>query len=408
MHRYRTASPGLKDFEAQIDMARMRGYRLRRLQDELARREIGACVLFNPINIRYATGSRNFPVWGLHFPGRYTFVPAEGLPVLFEFSGSEFLARGLESIGEIRTATSWYYKAAGPRTGERAQRWAAEIDALMRERTGGNRRLGLDFFGLASTRALEALGVQLVDLEESIEAARSIKSDDELACMIIAITGCETGIARMREALRPGITENHLWSLLHQANIEAGGEWLETRLLSSGGRTNPWYQEAGDRLIRAGDLVAFDTDLIGAFGYSADLSRTFHCGPGRPSAEQRTIYRIAYDQLQHNIALLRAGMTFREFSEQSLRVPEQYRRNRYGVLAHGVGLCNEYPSILHPEDWASSGYDGVLESNMVLSVESYIGAEGGVEGVKLEEQVVITSTGAERLSQFPFEDALLT
>src|SRR2546428_3962637 len=105
MHRYRTASPGLKDFEAQIDMTRMRGYRLRRWQDELTRREIGACVLFNPINIRYATGSRNFPVWGLHFPGRYVFVPAEGLPVLFEFRGSEFLAQGLESIGEIRTAT---------------------------------------------------------------------------------------------------------------------------------------------------------------------------------------------------------------------------------------------------------------------------------------------------------------
>jgi Xaa-Pro aminopeptidase len=77
------------------------------------------------------------------------------------------------------------------------------------------------------------------------------------------------------------------------------------------------------------------------------------------------------------------------------------------VLAHGVGLCNEYPSIVHPEDWAGSGYDGVLEPNMVLSVESYVGAEGGVEGVKLEEQVVITPTGVERLSQFPFEDALL-
>src|SRR5215831_9811934 len=125
MHGHRTASAGLKDHEAQIDMPRMRAYRLRRLQDELARRDLGACVLFNPINIRYATGSRNFPVWGLHFPGRYVFVPVQGLPVLFEFPGSEYLSRDLESIGDIRTATSWYYKAAGPRAGERASRWAA-------------------------------------------------------------------------------------------------------------------------------------------------------------------------------------------------------------------------------------------------------------------------------------------
>jgi Xaa-Pro dipeptidase len=388
-------------------MPRMREYRLHRLQSELARRDLGGCVLFNPINIRYATGSRNFPVWGLHFPGRYVFVPASGLPVLFDFQGSEFLSQALESIGDIRTATSMYYKAAGPRMVERAQRWAGEIDALMHEHQGTNRRLGLDFFGLASTRALEGLGIQVFDADEAIEGARAVKSEDELGCMIIAISHCESGIARMREALRPGITENQLWSLLHQANIEAGGEWIETRLLSSGGRTNPWFQEASDRMIRAGDLVAFDTDLIGVFGYSADVSRTFHCGPGRPSAAQRTLYRSAYDQLQHNISLLRAGMTFREFSELSVRMPEKYLRNRYGVLAHGVGLCNEYPSIPHPEDWEACGYDGMLEPNMVLSVESYVGAEGGVEGVKLEEQVVITQTGSERLSQFPFEDALL-
>jgi Xaa-Pro aminopeptidase len=407
MHGYRAASPGLKDHEAQIDMPRMRAYRLGRLQSELARRDLGACVLFNPINIRYATGSRNFPVWGLHFPGRYAFVPVQGLPVLFEFPGSEFRSRELESIGDVRTATSWYYKAAGPRASERASRWAAEIDALLRERAGANRRLGLDFFAQPSTLALEMLGLELFDFDEGIEAARLVKSDDELGCMVIAIAGCESGIARMRDALRPGIAENQLWALLHQANIEAGGEWIETRLLSSGGRTNPWYQEASDRLIRAGDLVAFDTDLIGAFGYSADISRTFLCGPGKPNASQRAIYRIAYDQLQHNIALLRPGITFLEFSERSLRVPPLYLRNRYGVLAHGVGLCNEYPSICHPEDWSSSGYDGVLEPNMVLSVESYVGAESGIEGVKLEEQVLISKDGVERLSRFPYEDALL-
>ena len=302
-------------------MARMRGYRLHRLQDELSRRELGACVLFNPINIRYATGSRNFPVWGLHFPGRYAFVPAAGLPGTVRVPRQRIPRAGTRVDRRNPYRHLLVLQGRGPARGERAQRWSAEIDALMRERTGGSRRLGLDFFGLASTRALEALGMELIDLEEAIEAARSIKSDDELACMVIAITGCETGIARMREALRPGITENQLWSLLHQANIEAGGEWLETRLLSSGGRTNPWYQEAGDRMIRAGDLVAFDTDLIGAFGYSADLSRTFHCGPGRPSAGQRAIYRIAYDQLQHNIALLRAGMTFRDSASRVCACP---------------------------------------------------------------------------------------
>mgnify|MGYP002529321045 FL=1 len=120
----------------------------------------------------------------------------------------------------------------------------------------------------------------------------------------------------MREALEPGLTENQLWAILHETNIAMGGEWIETRLLASGGRTNPWFQECGDKVIRAGELVAFDTDLIGPFGYCADISRTYFCGPGRPSDEQKRIYAMARDQIETNIALLAPGMTFRELAEK--------------------------------------------------------------------------------------------
>ena len=87
--------------------------------------------------------------------------------------------------------------------------------------------------------------------------------------------------------------------------------------------------------------------------------------------------------------------------------PDKYAANRYSVLAHGVGLCDEYPAIYYLADWDAKGYDGTVEANMVLCVESYIGAEGGSQGVKLEEQVLITQTGYEILSKFPFEDDLL-
>ena len=74
-------------------------------------------------------------------------------------------------------------------------------------------------------------------------------------------------------SLEPGITENKLWSILHQTNIEMGGEWIETRLLTSGQRTNPWFQECSNRVIQKGDLVSFDTDLIGPNGYCSDTRR---------------------------------------------------------------------------------------------------------------------------------------
>src|SRR3546814_19208097 len=84
-------------------------------------------------------------------------------------------------------------------------------------------------------------------------------------------------MAAMRDALTPGMSENELWSILNQVNAAGGGEWIETRLLAAGSRTNPWFHECGEAVIQAGDIVSFDTDMIGHHGYFADVSRTFLC-----------------------------------------------------------------------------------------------------------------------------------
>ena len=403
-----TPGAGLKDFEEQIDMVRLRAYRLERVQAQLRARDYGACILADPINVRYATGSRNMTVWLLHNATRYAFIPAEGKAVLFEFPHCEHLSAGIETIGEIRPVTGWYYFGAGEHVDNLVKKWAAEIVDLMAQMCGGNRRLAVDQANLQGTHALEALGVELFDGQEMLEQARVIKSPDEIACMSVAISVCEAGMARMREALRPGISENQLWALLHETNIAHGGEWIETRLLTSGGRTNPWFQECGERMIRAGELVAFDSDLIGPFGYCADISRTYLCEPGRPSDNQRRLYTHAHNEVEHNIALLRPGLSFREYAEKAWPIHADFQSQRYSVLSHGVGLCDEWPAILYLDDWESKGgYDGQFEPGMTICVESYTGAEGGPEGVKLEEQILITEDGSQRLSTFPYEDALL-
>ena len=78
----------------------------------------------------------------------------------------------------------------------------------------------------------------------------------------------------------------------------------------------------------------------------------------------------------------------------------EYVDNRYFVIAHGVGMTGEYPYILHKMDFDEGGYDGVLEADTTLCVESYIGGKDDKEGVKLEEQVLITDNGHIMLSQF--------
>ena len=107
------------------------------------------------------------------------------------------------------------------------------------------------------------------------------------------------------------------------------------------------------------------------------------------------------------MGLIEAGMSFAEMTNIAHRLPEAYRALRYGVLAHGIGLCDEYPSVRYPEDVEAHGYGGVFEVGMTLSVEAYVGAVDGHEGVKLEEQVVVTDNGVVPLSSYRYEAAML-
>lgn len=399
--------PGLKDYERQIDMPALRRYRLARVREQLAAHDCAACLLYYPVNVRYATGTRNMQVYTLHAPERYAMVCTDGPVILFDSYYADHPIDASETVDERRHAISCYFETRGERTEEFARRWAAEISDVVHTYGGGNVRLAVDRLGLPAFRALDTENLQLVDADPAMEIARSIKSPEEIACIGIAATACEAGMARMREEIRPGVSENALFARLIGACSEYGAEWMETRLLTSGGRTNPWYQEAGDKLLRPGDLVALDTDMVGPFGYCVDISRTFHCGPGRPTDEQRRLYHTAYEQIQHNIEHIRAGMSFREYAEIAWRIPDEFLANRYGLLVHGVGMADEYPDVYHLVDHEAQAYPGRFEENMIICVESYIGAEGGAEGVKLEEEVLLTADGVQVLSTFPFEDALL-
>lgn len=390
-----------------MDRAALRAYRLGRLRAELVKRDYAGALLYDPINVRYACDSRNMAVWCLHNAVRYVFVPTEGPVVLFDFHNCEHLCAGNEVIAEVRPATGWFYFAAGQRSAEMAGRWAAEIAELVARHGGGNRRLAVDKCDPLGAAALQGLGVEIFDGQEVLELARRIKGPEEIACLEASVAVCEEAMGAMRRALTPGMTENELWSILNQVNAARGGEWIETRLLAAGGHSNPWFHECGDNVIEAGDMVSFDTDMIGPYGYCADISRSFLCGDGRASDEQRRLYQLAWEQIHANSALLKPGLSFRELAERAWRLPASCQANRYSVVVHGVGLCDEYPGVVYLQDFDNLGYDGVFEAGMAVCVESYIGEKGGHEGVKLEQQVLITETGLRPLSTFAFEEALL-
>ena len=390
-----------------IDLKAVRAYRLGRVRAEMAKRDLAAVILSDPINIRYATGTRNMQVFSMrNAPSRYLLLTAEK-SILFEFTGCLHLADGFETVDEVRPARTASFVAAGPAIAEREKVWAAEMADLITSLVGKNVSVGMERMNAGAAIALQNLGFRIVDAQEPVEMARAIKSDEEMKCVRASLQATEIGVGKLRDAIQPGMTENELWSVLHQSIIAQNGDYCETRLLNSGERTNPWFQETSNNTIGKNELIALDTDVVGCHGYYSDFSRTFHSGPDAPSQQQRTLYKVAMEQVHHNMDIIKAGMSFRDYAVQAWDIPEKYYANRYYLSAHGCGMTGEYPYLYHSGDFPDAGYDGVIEAGMTICVESYIGEENGSEGVKLEQQLLVTETGTELLSQFPFEEALM-
>ena len=386
--------------EDEIDFNKLRSYRLDRVKKELEKNNLEACILFDPVNVRYALDTLNMSVYNMHNLTRYCFVPVNGPVILYEYFNCENLSEGLNLIDEIRPAITWDYFSNGDQSEAQLKKWISEVKDLSNSYFK-SKKIAIDVLNGPAVSALNKEGIEVVDAKLILEQARVIKSPEEIKCMRSAIDVAEIGIVKMREQLKPGMTENELWSILHQTNIENYGEWIECRILSSGARTNPWMQECSNKVIQHGEIVSFDTDMVGPYGYCADISRAFVVG-NKFNDEQKKLYSMAMEQIDYNSRLIKDGLSFKEFTDKSWNVPEDYYPNRYSVMVHGIGLCDEWPAIRYPTDGGEKS--GTFQKNMTITVESYIGKVGGKEGVKLEQQYLIGENGLELMSHHPLED----
>ena len=385
--------------EDEIDFDKLRSYRLDRVRNELKKNNIEACILFDPVNVRYALDTVNMSVYNMHNLTRYCFIPVDGPTILYEYFNCEILSKGLDLIDEIRPAITWDYFSNGDQSELQLKKWVNEVNDLSNSYFK-SKKIAIDVINGPAVNELNKKGIQVLEAKKILEQARVIKSSEEIKCMRAALDVADIGIIKMRDYLKSGITEDELWSILHKTNIENGGEWIECRILSSGSRTNPWMQESSNKIIQDGEIVSFDTDMVGPYGYCADISRAFVCG-NKFNEHQKQLYLTAVEQIDYNSRLIKDGVSFKEFTEKAWILPEKYYGNRYSVMLHGIGLCDEWPAIRYPTDGGERG--GIFQKNMTITLESYIGEVGGYEGVKLEQQYLVGENGLELMSHHPLE-----
>ncbi|WP_022704753.1 dimethylsulfonioproprionate lyase DddP [Pseudorhodobacter ferrugineus] len=394
------------------DLHAMRAFRHKRLVKGVVDRGYGGILMFDPLNIRYATDSTNMQLWNTHNAFRACLVCADGYMVVWDYKQAMFLSKFNPLVREQRTGADLFYFDRGDKLDPAADKFANEVRDVIAEHGGGNMRLGVDKVMLHGLRALEATGFTVIPGEELTEKARSIKGPDEILAMRCASHACEAACAEMERAARAGVpqgnmSEDDIWAVLHAENIRRGGEWIETRLLSSGPRTNPWFQECGQRIVQNNEIVAFDTDLIGAYGICIDISRTWWVGDRAPRPDMIDAMKIGVDHIAQNMAMLKPGVTIPELVAGCHVLPANMQALKYGCMMHGVGLCDEWPLVAYPDNAVDGAFDYALEPGMCLCVEALISPEGGDFSIKLEDQVLITETGYENLTKYPFDAALM-
>lgn len=393
------------------NLSAMRAYRHQRLVDAINSRGWGGVLLFDPLNIRYATDSTNMQLWNTHNPFRACLVCADGYMVLWDYKNAPFLADFNPLVREKRSGASMFYFSTGDKTEQAADAFAPQIRDLLNEHAGGNIRLGVDKIMVAGLRSLEALGIEVHEGEELTEHARSIKGPDEILAMRCANNACEAACRAMESFARNNVpngnvSEDDIWAVLHAENIKRGGEWIETRLLSSGPRTNPWFQECGPRIVQNNEIVAFDTDLVGSYGICIDISRTWWIGDQKPRQDMIEAMKIGIAHIQTNMDMLKPGVMIPDLVANCHRLPDNMQALKYGCFMHGVGLCDEWPLMAYPDKAVAGAFDHPILPGMTLCVEALISPDGGDFSIKLEDQVLITEDGYENLTQYPFDPRL--
>ncbi|AEJ41461.1 peptidase M24 [Sulfobacillus acidophilus TPY] len=253
-----------------------------------------------------------------------------------------------------------------------------------------------DHVTVAQWRPLENPDFRWHPVDDALANVRMVKSADEIEAIRKACQIAGQALGRVMPAILPGISERDIARRLWQEMLTGGADGLAFDLIvASGERGALPHGHPTDRRLKAGDMVTIDFGAVWA-GYHSDETVTWAIGSTGPDRErQRTIYDIVLMAQKQAIDAVRPGVSFDHIDQIARSVIEAHGYGAYfghGV-GHGVGLA------VHEAPWVNRGRPTCLEPGMVITVEPgiYLPEWGGV---RLEDTLAVTETGAERLTWF--------
>jgi Xaa-Pro aminopeptidase len=395
------------DWEQRIDFGKLRGDRLARAQAELQKSDLGALLLFDPNNIRYVT-STHIGEWARDKNARFALLPRTGDPVLWDFGSAakhhQMYAPWLPPEN-FRGGVSPMRGAMPDHTGV-PDRLATNIWQELKDRGLENEPVGIDMTDMVALAALNRKGLATTDGSQVMLAARTIKTDEEVALLDHAAAIVDATYERIYEMLRPGVKESEVVADAQRLLFELGSEQVEAINAVSGDRCIPHPHVFSDRLLRPGDQAFFD--IIHSFmGYRTCYYRTFSVGGANQA--QIDAYKQCREWLDDAINLVKPGVTTDQIAAVWPSAEEQGFPNEeacFGLqFGHGLGvglyespMISRLHSFEHPE---------TIVPGMVFALETYCPAADGVSAARIEEEVLVTEDGNRILTRFPGEELLV-
>jgi Xaa-Pro dipeptidase len=392
------------DYEERINFARMRRERVAKIKTEMEKTDLGCLLLCDSGNKRYAT-STAVASPEVDNMGRYAIIPRNGEPYIFGF-GSEVAAEKLNCPWIADRA----YPAHTTMFGALPKNWGACKNfikdlSMVLDLNGINKKdpIGVDYLDSQLILALQDEGFYIGDGQDVMLNSRMIKTDDEIMIMRNAAATVDAAFYKIAQNIRPGIRENEIQGIAAYELHKLGGQWVINVQVTSGSRTHPHPHLSSDRIIQPGDLVF--TDIVTLLnGYHTCYYRTLCCG--KPTEEQKDIYKKTYDMLYKGIELAYPGNTTTDIVK--VWPSAEYwgfkqESEAFGLaFGHGLGvglwerpIISRLYSLENPVE---------LKEGMVVAFETYDGR--GINGARIEEEVVITANKPEVISKFPCKELI--
>jgi len=357
--------------------------RLAAAQRRLAQIDAAAVVLSPSRNLQYLTGFGDEPSERALF----LFVTTDREPIWF---GPELAAQQLAERTPVETVYSWS-DAEGPT--EPLAELLAELDL------NGQHILVEETMWARFTHLLESLLPHATFglTAELLAELRIHKDDAELTALRRAATAADRAMTAIRAVGSDivGLTEAELASRIEAELTNAGGEELSFEpIVGSGPNGALPHHTHSERVIKDGEPVVLDFGTR-IDGYPSDQTRTV-VFDGEPSETFQTVHAVVREAQQAAIETVEPGITAGAVDAAAREVIEQagYGEQFIHRTGHGVGLS------VHEEPTIVDGSDRLLEPNMVFSVEPGVYLPDKF-GVRIEDLVVVTDDGCERLNSTP-------